>query len=71
LKIYSEKREKGGSHGCIKVFGNIEDLDDKSLGASETLVLRCTRAVMGQGTYIHRLYEDRACTMDGMMKTCV
>jgi hypothetical protein len=56
-------------------FDNVRDLDGKILGASETLVSEvytgclCIGCVYIEG--IRGLYEDRVCTMDRMVKTCV
>jgi hypothetical protein len=33
--------------------------------------MRCTQAVMGKGTYIRRMYEDRARTMNKILEICV
>jgi hypothetical protein len=82
LKIYYEKESVRRISWTHQSFGNIGDLDGKSLEASETLVsdvyAGCNgskhvhkRVVMGQGAYIHRLYEDRARTMDKIMEICV
>jgi hypothetical protein len=73
LKIYYEKESVRRISWKHQSFGNIGDLDGKSLGAFETLAseVYVYRAIMGQGTYIHRLYEDRARTVDKIMKICV
>ena len=46
-------------------------LTAKVLELQKPLFLRYTWAVMGQGTYIRGLYEDRAHTVDEVMKTYV
>jgi hypothetical protein len=42
----------------LQSFRNIRDLDDKSLGASETLVSRCTWSCNGPGRYSGLNDED-------------
>jgi hypothetical protein len=52
LKIYFEKESMRRISWMHQIFGNIGDIDDKSLGASETLVSDVYAGYNGPG-HVH------------------
>jgi hypothetical protein len=70
LKIYSERDEIWRISWTHQSFGKSDIVTEKVLEVQKPYFMRYKWVAVSQGTYIRRMIEDRAHTVDEVMKTC-